>query len=333
MRRTALWTGTLLISVILCLLVAEAVARLSGRAPWIGTNLDAREPIMHAPHPQLGWKAKEGSFIAPPWDPSGTDARFTFDSRGRRRTRSGEKPPGNEMIIVGGSFAQGWAISDEETFAWKLQDRYPSLNVMNYGTGAYGTYQSLLVLERELPLLNSPVIVLYGFIPHHATRNVGAVDWLEILSRFSRRGIVSVPFATLDEDGALVRHSPKGYPALPFRESSATIALLAEIYMKARAGGRGAQARPVTERILLEMAATSEKFGARFLVVQLEPTRAPRNPWADFLEANQIQYLDCGFPYEEMIVPGEGHPNGDVNTLWADCIAGALGNDWATPAS
>ena len=230
------------------------------------------------------------------------------------------------MVIVGGSFAQGWAISDEETFAWKLQDRFPSLNVMNYGTGAYGTYQSLLVLESELPLLTSPVIVLYGFILDHAMRNVGAVLWLEILSRFSRRGIVNVPCATLHEDGALVRHPPEGYLALPFRESSAMVALVEEVYMKKRAGNRKAQMGPVTERILLEMAATSQRYGARFLVVQLDPRRATTNHWAEFFKVNHIQYLDCGLPYEGMIVPGEGHPNGDMNTRWVDCIADALGD-------
>ena len=37
---------------------------------------------------------------------------------------------------------QGWAIDDNETYPWKLQKRYPSLNVLNYGTGGYGSYQS-----------------------------------------------------------------------------------------------------------------------------------------------------------------------------------------------
>jgi hypothetical protein len=231
------------------------------------------------------------------------------------------------MVIVGGSFAQGWGIHDEETFAWKLQERFPSLNVMNYGTAGYGTYQSFLVLEKELPLLKSPVIVLYGFILHHTARNVAPVDWLKALSRFSRRGIVHVPYATLNEDGALVRHPPVAYLRLPLRKSSATAAFVEEIYMRTRVRTREEKkSREVLARILLEMAATSERHGARFLVINLEPVRPPTKVLAKFLRVNQIEYVDCGFPFEGMTVPGEAHPNGEMNTLWFDCIVDALGD-------
>ena len=197
---------------------------------------------------------------------------------------------------------------------------------MNYGTGGYGTYQSLLVLENELPLLKSPVIVLYGYIVHHAARNIAPVSWLKVLSEFSRRGTVHVPYATVDEDGALVRHPPVAYLQLPFRGSSAAIALLEEVYMRTRVRTlKEGKARKVMERVLLAMAATSEEHGARFLVINFQPVRPVTKLLVKFLEVNQIEYVDCGFPFEGMTVPGEAHPNGDMNTLWSECIVDGLG--------
>jgi hypothetical protein len=197
---------------------------------------------------------------------------------------------------------------------------------MNYGTSGYGTYQSLLVLENELPLLKSPVIVLYGFIRHHAARSVAGASWLEALSRFSRRGIVHVPYATLDEDGALVRHPPLAYLRLPFRGSSAMIAFIEDVYMSAKLGAPGEKrAWKVVRKLVLEMAATSQRYGARFAFVNLQPARPPMGGLVKFLAANRIEYVDCGFPFEGMTVAGEGHPNGEMNTLWLECIVDALG--------
>ena len=53
-------------------------------------------------------------------------------------------------MVLGCSFVQGWALSDEETFAWKLQERFVRARVLNFGTAGYGTTQSLLALERYL---------------------------------------------------------------------------------------------------------------------------------------------------------------------------------------
>ncbi len=39
----------------------------------------------------------------------------------------------------------------------------------------------------------------------------------------------------------------------------------------------------------------------------------------------QIRVIDCTYPItREMKVEGEGHPNGQMNTRWAKCIADGL---------
>ena len=70
-------------------------------------------------------------------------------------------------------------------------------------------------------------MALYGFYEGHEIRNVATADWLEMLSMMARRHFtISVPYATLGDDGVIVRHRPKSYPLWPLREHSAVITLL-----------------------------------------------------------------------------------------------------------
>jgi hypothetical protein len=280
---------------------------------------------MHAPDPVLGWRNKKGNYIVPPYHPSGKTIHITFLENGQRRTGVDSTNTEGEIVIVGGSASQGWAISDNETYAWKLQQKYPSLKVVNYGSGGYGSYQSLLVLEQELPRMTSPKFVLYGFIDHHEVRNVAPGIWLQTLSRYSTRGHVDVPFATLDDNNGIVRHLPEGYLSLPFRESLAIIELIERGYMKIKTRRRFNQRRAVTEAILLQMDKVSKRYGATLFVVLLRSKNKTKSHYMGFLKQNKIQFIDCVFPRtKDLIVPGEVHSNGKMHTLWAQGISSVL---------
>lgn len=329
MRKYFFSVVTVFLSGILLLALSEALLRVSGFPPWQPYEDDLNEPTVHEPDPVLGWKNKAGEYVIPPYAATGQEIHLTFLPDGTRRTgvKETEDAIGNELVIVGGSFTQGLAISDDETYAWKLQERYPESKVMNYGSGAYGTYQSLLVLERELPRLKSPTMVLYGFFDHHEERNVAPGGWLEMLSKLSRRGHVCVPYATLSDNGSLVRHPPACYPITPFRESLSTIAFLDKVYMKITTMKRFDQRRLVTEKLLVEMQDVCETHGAQFAVVLLTGKEETKRHYADFLKKEGIGVIDCGCDIPpEMRVPGEGHPNGKMNSRWAACIAEALGD-------
>ena len=67
--------------------------------------------------------------------------------------------------------------------------------------------------------------------------------------------------------------------------------------------------------------------GAKFLVVTLHASEGNRQAYRNFLSAAQIDFVDCVDPRygtPEMVVRGETHPNGAMNTVWADCIEGRL---------
>ncbi len=305
---------------------SEGLLRLLGLQPWRYKSRDVMEPTMHEPDPILGWRNKQGSYIVPPYHPTGEPVQVTFLERGRRRTaRLARQTKRAPIVLVGGSFTQGWAINDDETFAWKLQERWPEQEVLNYGTGGFGTYQSLLVLERELSQLASADLVLYGFMHGHEARNVAPGYWLRHLASYSRRGHVDVPYATLDASGRLIRHPAERYPSTPFRESSALLTLLESSYMKSRTRGRFSSRRAVTEALLLQMHRACRNYGARFVVVLLQVDEPTKEHYVDVLADRGVPFIDCALELsDEMTVPNEGHPNGRANDRWAACIRDAV---------
>ena len=265
---------------------------------------------------------------------------MTFDENGRRLSGNDPVRSEDQILIVGGSCTQGWAVGDSDTYAWKLQRRFSSQTVLNCGTAGYGTYQSLLLMERILPELSGPRIVLYGFIDHHEVRNVATDTWLRNLAIHSRLGHVQTPFVCLDDNHALLRHKPEGWSTLPFRESLAIVQMTERVYMKYRTRKRFDQRRAVTELLMLEMNRVASEHDASFFVVLLLVSDPARAQYRGFLQKHNVRLIDCAQPLvKEMTVPGEIHPNGRMHTLWARQIAEALmhslpasGSETASPA-
>lgn len=309
-----------LLCVLIALFLVEVSLRLFGVEPWYAPGRVANDPVVYEPDPILGWKNQAGKHVLPPYQATGKEITVTFLPGGLRATRVEGTPHDDrdKLVCIGGSYTQGWAVADEETFAWKLQSKLPSRNVLNYGTGAYGTYQSLLLLEGLLPSLNSTDIVLYGFTHFHEERNVASSDWLETLERYSRRGHVSVPYVTLD-NGVLTRNAPMSYPSWILKEHLSTVRLAEKAYMNIIAKGRTAQKTTATEKLMLEMSRACEERGVGFAVVLLHCYEDVKDHYLQFLKKNNIEVINCSFAFVPgMIVPGEGHPNEKPHSLWTE---------------
>ncbi len=316
-----------LLGAALAVALVELLLRASGRRPWRYYGAEINAPTIHEPDAELGWKAKPGSYEIPPHAPGSPAIRVTILPDGTRFTGA-EDANGDgrsKLAFVGGSLTHGWAISDDETFAWRIQEQFPSLRVANFGTGGYGTYQSLLVLERVFSQPRPPRMVFYGFMEAHEVRNVAHPLWLLLAALRSRRGGVFIPYCTLDADGSLTRHVPVSYPEWPLRQHLATVAFLQEGYVNFIAGNRTSQGRAVTERLLIEMNRLVNQHGARLWVVLLHLSPTGKSHYVEFLERHGIDWIDCAFPMSrEMKVPGEGHPNGKMHARWAECIAAKI---------
>lgn len=326
--RTLSKLAILLISTACALCAAELTLRLTGYRPWAAVQADRNEPTMNENDPVLGWRAKKGFYLVPPYDPSGAEIHYTFLEGGLRKTSEGQtdvRDARPKFIAVGCSFTQGWAISDEETYAWKLQKEFPDDEVLNYGVAGYSTYQSLLKLEQVLPVMRNPKVVLYGFSDKHEDRNVAAAAWVRRLSMYSRRGHVFVPYVSLGSEGQLTRYPPEAYPVFPLREYSSMAALAESAYAELRAKERAGGKREATQQLILQMRDLTQRYGAEFVLAFLVVNDEAKDHYQRFLAENHISAIDCSQRLsEEMIVEGEGHPNGRLNSVWAACIADSL---------
>lgn len=308
-------------SLVASLVLAEIVLRACNIWPYQRTAAIAHEPIMHVPDATLGWRTLPGHYLTPPYVPGGATVETTILPDGSRATAATAKESGPVVMFVGCSFTFGWAISDRETMAWRIQQDRPDLHVVNRGVNAFGTYQALLLLEELLARGERPARVLYGFIEWHEDRNVAAPHWLAMLDRNAHRGNLAVPYATLDARGALVRHPAARAESWPLQGWLSTVSFLERAYAEWIAGPRVAQKRAVTERVLLEMRDLCARHGIPFAVVFLQGSLPVVRQYARFLHQNGIPFADCVVPIPPALrVPGEGHPNGAVNARWASCV-------------
>lgn len=303
------------LSTTLSFVVAEATLRFLGYESYSSGDNGAD---MQEYDPALGWRNKEGQYVMARYHPDESETFVTILKGGVRRSSENQdhvKDKRPKTIFIGCSFTQGWAISDQDTYPWKVQTRFPSVEVLNYGTVAYGTYQSLLTLEKVLPFIDRPRLVVYGFIQHHETRNVAPSHWLRLLAWFT-------PYATLNRNGHLLRHPPERYAPWRLSEKSAVITLAERAFMEMRTMRRHFLKRPVTHQLLLALQKLSNHYGADFIVVILSSTNKTKAKYITFLKSNGILAADCAYPItEEMIVKGEGqHPNGKLNSKWSECI-------------
>ena len=304
----------------LVLAALEAGLRLAGKAPRVlRVNPYLAGRSWAAPDARLGWRNREGTFTA--IEGPRSPMRFLADGRRFDPAARGRKE-GAEILLVGGSFAQGYGVRDGETFAALLNARFPALHVLNYGTGGYSTLQALRMAERQLaaPQRKGRVRALvYAMIAHHAARNVAAVDWVRYLTTSDGR-LLAPPHMRL-KGGRLVPHAGGPVPVWPLETRSALVRLAHDGLLALVHDASEAESMRVTIALVQRMQALARRHGALFLTMGL--TALPEPLRAGLREA-AIPFLDCNVPgwwrRPEMRVGGRGHPSARLHRAYADCL-------------
>jgi hypothetical protein len=276
--------------------------------------------------PFYGWVNKPGRWVLPPHVAGGTSRVVTNlpdHSRATGTTTNDASSP--RVVFVGCSVTNGYGLSDPDTFAWKIQQTHPEIHAVNFGTAAYSTFQSLLRMERELDQSPPPRLVVYGFITQHEARNVATYDWLRGLALTSNRGHAAPPFVTLGPDDALVRHPPEAFSVWPLADRSVVLRMAGDAYMHLVTWGRGREGPEATKRLILAMRDLAERHATRFAVAFLLAQDGRKEEYESFFRDDRVPYFDCVEPLtEDNRIPGEGHPNGKLNSVWAQCISDKL---------
>jgi hypothetical protein len=318
---------TVLVTTLLTFAGAEGLARTAVAANPTRPPLDEGLPVLQEPDAVLGWRARKGSVVWPgQGEDAGKDIRMTFWADGLRATAPAPELDRPHVVVIGCSYTQGWAVSDDETYGWRLQSEFPSHAFLNFGTAGYGTYQSLLSLERHFAAGHaSPAVVIYGFIDYHEVRNVAPAAWLKALATASRAGTLSVPFVSIGPDGTLERHVLDRANSWPLRSRLASVALVEDRVLDLRTRGRFEQRREATDHLLLELQRVTRDHRSRLLVAILESRDEPKAHVMAFTAGNGIEAVDCTVPNQELLqVPGYSHPDRRINAQWARCIGDRL---------
>jgi hypothetical protein len=311
--RQSLRIGVALMSIVVGLLVSEAAARLLGYTPSMpGTG--AVEPSV-AFDPVLGWINSPGTTHK--W-PMGL-ATFWHDAS--RRTRRTERISTRDTVLVlGCSYTQGYLVGDEDTFAWKLQQRFPLFDFRNFGTSGYGTYQSLLRFRRFVAEGRVPALVIFGFAEFHGPRDRATRSWIESLRVSGSRSFLVPPHVDWTNGRTVERPGRFVSSTSALAQSSAAWNLVETWY------ARHAEYAPDDRRtldlhraVLLQLRREVEQAGSRLLLADLWTGSSSRASWRQFFWDHSFTVAECAadaLPFK--------HPDPFWHLRHADCIERAI---------
>jgi hypothetical protein len=144
-------------------------------------------------------------------------------------TRINHNKPG--IWIYGCSYTWGWAVNDQDTFPWLIQQRYPEYDVRNYAIGGYGNVHALLQLRDELSHGKKPLIAVFGYNSFHLPRNVAAPSRIKEFQAIRDIGLLHHPMALVDAGGKLeIKYIPLVFVDMPDPDSNTMINVTRRIF-------------------------------------------------------------------------------------------------------
>ncbi len=205
------------------------------------------------------------------------------------------------------------------SYGW-YSSAIPSSNVENLGTPGYGTYQSLLTMQRLLETKPAPAYFVYLFNGFHEARNSADPTWIRAAAR-SASGVF-FPFAVLS-NGQLEARRTNGDIIWPISQHLRSAAMIEEYYERAEAWTRVRNRRALTQALLVKMDQLARSAGAKFTVVLFDDLQKPDwLAYREFLSAHAIAFANCDLP--ELSKPGyrqpDGHPNAKMSELLSQCV-------------
>lgn len=320
LKRIALVTLSLLLALALC----EGILFILGFKPsgrWINPSF---KDSWAAPDLMLGWVNKDGTYKSTEQG----QAPMTFKDLARNSNNQ-NKAEGRNIALLGCSLTQGYGLPDEDTFACILNQKSPD-NFTNYGTAAYSTIQSFILMQRIMSANRTMDAFVYFYAPHHQDRNVALKSWVKGIT--DSQGRHALPPHAVIHDGIVSLREYKVIDKWPLEDMLASVALLKDVYLTMRLHGREETKKEVTFEIIREMNIMAKANKKKFAVIVLWPVNSNLDPEENkelfaFLRKNDIPYHDCSIPdimnSDWYICPG-CHPNRKASEYWADCILNYL---------
>ena len=251
------------------------------------------------------------------------------DTDGCRKTSEApEEFEGKPMIaLLGASHSFGNGVDDNETFAWKLQERFPNYNVKNFSVGSFNSASQYFKLKQILAT-ELPEVVLFYFCPSVDVKITGNFKWM-------KKVYSPTVTCTLNEE-KLNFHPATSYFSSPAAKYIKVLEIVEYIINTIRFVGRAGdhKVQILVEHILLQLRELCENQGVTFIVAAGRGARE----YFRFLGTKGFSWIPCslvGGRYMEDDVrkwsffPIDSHPNQRAHQQIAQTIGDALDQHFA----
>jgi hypothetical protein len=230
-----------------------------------------------------------------------------------------------EIWIFGCSFTHGWSLSDEETYPWLLQQRFPNHEVVNFGVSGYGTVQSLLQFREALGH-RRPAMAVLAYASFHDARNTFLRSRRKETAPWNRLGPLVQPYARLGAGEKLeLQMAEVAYTELPFMRHSALMHFVETRYNSIE--DYFYKSHRVSEVLVAEMSGLARRNGVPLIVAGIwndEPTQDMLR-FASSLDVPVVDMsVDLDWPANNNL-PHDLHPSAEANREYARQLGNFLG--------
>lgn len=228
----------------------------------------------------------------------------------------------DEIWIMGCSYTYGWALNDEDTFPWLLQEKIPEYEIKNYGVCGYGNIHSLIQIKGFLKAASKPKMIIVTYATFHDSRNTFSRARRKAVSHWNFLGPLTQPYASLNESKQLLLHRADEvvYRPWPFMRFSALIHYFEKKYNSREI--QVAQPFEVSQAILLEIFNICKKNRITFIVAGIKDNTQNRlKKMLDFCKESGIATVDISVDVENekySHLPYDAHPNELANLIYAE---------------
>lgn len=274
-------------------------------------------------HPRLGYTHRPGVYRVIVRD----SLRFTITHRadGLRVTRPLDAPPPApetpQLWILGGSFTYGWAVDDHAAYPWRLQERMPAYDVVNFGVGGYGTIHALIQVEEALAQGGRPAAVVVAYASYHDERNTFLRRRRKAVFLWNHLGDLRQPYARLTADGDLeICQAAVVYRAFPLTRHSVFLHAVERLYNRIEAQFYDSHA--VSEALILVLAERCRQHGLALIVAGVydDPLTAAM---LDFCRDHGIPAVDIAVDLslpQHNLMPYDSHPSALAHEHYAAAL-------------
>lgn len=318
------------------LLGAELIARMQGLTPWKPVDVQVRvEPGNHffAKHPTLGYTHIPGEFRVTLRD--AYTFKVTHMANSLRATQPAatyqDRPPEDEIWIFGCSFTHGWALSDEETYPWLVQQEFPEFEIVNWGVSGYGTIHQLIQFREALEQGRRPRLAIATYASFHDARNTFLRNRRKDIAAWNKLGPLVQPYARINEAGELTYHiADVEFVEFPLMRHSAFVHFLERKYDEYEA--RKNRSQEVSKALIKEMSVLAAANDVDFVLAIIG--KYGTGGVAQFARSEGIDVVDISVDLKGKRHRYDvQHPNAEANREYADKLTRFLRKRFAAQDS